>query len=132
MSDTAVFNGITLGDDVVRMWVEVQRAVQPSVLAGVHRKDALLSDDSPNIYYAINIIVHKRASSMIDAAKWTLSVGDLMRAGPQTLVVTTGGGMMTATEATLVGPISPPQADQANPAIIDRLLMVFHTATRPR
>jgi len=132
MSDTATFNGVALGDDVVRMWVEVQRAVQPSVLSGVHRKDALLSDDSPNVFYAINLIVHKRASSMVDAARWTLSIGDLMRVGPQTLVVTTSGGTMTAVDATLVGPVSPPQNDQANPAIVDRLHTVFHAAPRPR
>ena len=115
MSDQSLsYSGITIGDTVVRHTVEVHRANKANPEDAALRTVALLSDDSPNIYYVLKVTVNKTASTPGELALWAATIGNLMKKGKQRVEVSGDDGY-GFNNAVMVDPVAVPVGDNINP-----------------
>jgi hypothetical protein len=126
------FAGVQIGDDdATGLAVETYRAGQPEVQQGLLRPEALLSDESPNLYWLMRVVVHKKSTGAIALARWMVAMGELMKKGLQQVTVTEGADTLTMDSAAMRGPFVVPERNESNPALARNVAVQFVSASRP-
>lgn len=128
---TITYNGTQIADTCSHVSVEVRRLTEPALQAGLKRPLAIQTDPSANVYYLLRCQVHYRGTDMLAVAGWVADLGEFLKLGLKTVVITEGSTTLTMGNAALLGPIAPPAREEANAALVRALELTFRSITKP-
>ncbi|HOJ76398.1 MAG TPA: hypothetical protein PLV57_22405 [Phycisphaerae bacterium] len=127
------FGGQPVGDYVSHVTMEFV-SNNPNVQQGLGRPTAMISDDSPNLYYILRAYVYYKAPNnhMLTAIRWAAQMARLRLRGRQDVVVTPpSGSPLRLPAAAMRGPLVLPDRQDTNVGLVRNLEVVFVSDREP-